>query len=1016
MDKCKEFLSNLVINTKYARYLPELKRREVWEEIVARNEQMHHDQFDWMYIKHSYSDTRMFERMIKKAYKHVYNRTIMPSMRSLQFSGKPILEANHRIYNCAWRIINEPIAFHEIFYLLLLGVGVGYSVQQHHVYQLPTIKQPTTTIHHTINDSIEGWATAVNILIEGYYSNYRTQFDYSKIRAKGTPLVSTGGFAPGPDAFRNSLTHIARIFDNAIGRKLATLEVHDVICHLSDAVLSGGIRRAALLSIFSYGDQAMMECKAGNFYETNPQRARANNSVYLPRETTTKQQFANLFKQTCINGTGEPGFIFTNDTLEYGFNPCCVQKDCLITTSEGLRRVHQLENKPFVAIVNGKEYPSKGFWCTGTKEIYEVKTNRGFSVKATDDHRILTTDGWIELKDLVIGDTLILDKSIHTAPHNQDEFELGWLLGEVWGDGGHNPDKYKSYVRFWGENNKEMCDKASNIIEKLPLDYHAPIKPNNKPCYNHTHKTYQISNKKISLFVEKYLESKTKDIKDALLNESKSFIAGFISGAFDSDGCICGDTKGGGIQLQLAQVKEEDLLKIQIMLSLFGIISSIRKMVCKKESMLPDGNGGSKLYKTKQQYRLDIGRDSVELFANIIGFSEPHKAQKLKSLIESKTKRSYKTRYEASVISITKLGEEPVYDCTVPEADSFVCNGVIVHNCEISLKNKGVCNLVTIDAHKLSQEAHKLKGKDQNEYIQSVIASAALIGTMQATYTKTPFLDKSWQQVAEDEALLGVSFTGIQDNTGIESHVIGNIEHEGYWDLETLSKYVNHINDHAANCLFDINPAKRTTCIKPEGSTSIVCGTSSGLHLPYSEYYMRRVRVNNNMGINEAMFTHNPDFIEKDVYNPNYDNVISVPIHNESVPQHESDLIRMKAEFNEIKRFKDWIDGGHNEGSNKHNVSYTLKYNRETLTESQTNELIDLLYENRYYYSGITIFPEDGGGNYQQMPFEPIDKETYEKLASKFNAIDFTGINEINVDNAHLLQANACEGGRCEIN
>ena len=247
-------------------------------------------------------------------------------MRSLQFGGKPIEISPNRVYNCAYLPIDDARAFSETMFLLLGGTGVGYSVQKHHVEQLPEIRKPNPnrTRRFVIADSIEGWADAVKALMKTYFNGgSKLRFDYSDIRPKGARLVTSGGKAPGPQPLKECLVKIEGILSEmADDSKLSTIQVHDIVCYIADAVLAGGIRRAALISLFSADDDDMIACKSGNWWETNPQRGRANNSAVLMRHKITKKFFMDLWKRVELSGAGEPGIYFNNDK-EWGTNPCC---------------------------------------------------------------------------------------------------------------------------------------------------------------------------------------------------------------------------------------------------------------------------------------------------------------------------------------------------------------------------------------------------------------------------------------------------------------------------------------------------------------------------------------------------------------------------------------------------------------------------------------------------------------------------------------------------------------------
>ena len=314
MDISNRILSDITVYMKYAKYIPELKRRETWQELVTRNMEMHIKQYPQL------------EKEIRENYMYVYRKQVLPSMRSMQFAGKPIEISPNRIYNCAFAPIDDWRVFSEIMFLLLGGTGVGYSVQKHHVDALPEIRKPNKERGRRwlVADSIEGWADAVKVLVKSYFfGGSKIEFDFSDIRAKGARLVTSGGKAPGPQPLKECLIKVEGILDSRQdGERLKPIEVHDIVCHIADAVLAGGIRRAALISLFSATDEEMIGCKSGAWWETNPQRGRANNSAVLMRHKITKDYFMDLWKRIEASGAGEPGIYLSNDK-DWGTNPCC---------------------------------------------------------------------------------------------------------------------------------------------------------------------------------------------------------------------------------------------------------------------------------------------------------------------------------------------------------------------------------------------------------------------------------------------------------------------------------------------------------------------------------------------------------------------------------------------------------------------------------------------------------------------------------------------------------------------
>lgn len=312
LDVSQKILSEITIFNKYAKYDENLKRRETWDEICRRYQNMLIDKYPSM------------KEEILININFIRERKILPSMRALQFAGSPIKKNEARTYNCCFLHIDSHLAFSETMFLLLGGTGVGYSVQKHHIDKLPVISVPVKEKKFLIGDSIEGWADAIKALMKAYFgfSKTKPRFDFSDIRPKGARLITAGGKAPGPEPLRECLFQVEKVLQRKMnGEKLTSLECHDILCYIANAVLAGGIRRAAMIALFSPDDIEMMSCKTGAWYELNEQRGRANNSAVLHRTETSKEQFDNIWKLVQSSGAGEPGISWTNNK-EWGFNPC----------------------------------------------------------------------------------------------------------------------------------------------------------------------------------------------------------------------------------------------------------------------------------------------------------------------------------------------------------------------------------------------------------------------------------------------------------------------------------------------------------------------------------------------------------------------------------------------------------------------------------------------------------------------------------------------------------------------
>lgn len=411
-NESNKLLSDIVAFRTYAKYIPHLQRRETLQETTNRTMNMHLEKFPKL------------SNEITKAFSLVHELKIMPSMRSMQFAGEAVNSNNTRSYNCSFINITYERAFSEILFLLLSGTGVGYSVQKRHVSKLPTVRKPKEEGYFRVHDSIEGWAQSLHVLLDSYFNGaIRPDFDFSAIRPKGSYLVTTGAKAPGAEPLRHMLTQVDRMLSLCIGRKLRSIEVHDMCCMIADCVLAGGIRRAALISLFDKDDEEMLKCKSGTWWEKYPYRARANNSVVLHRQETTKEQFDHVLKMCQESNAGEPGIFWTND-YDHGTNPCFTG-DTIVAIADGrngvtIKQLAEESNgiNKFQVYSAQETTHNNQFgktdkfskWTlqiknavafkTGTKEVITIILSDGSEFRCTPEHLLATKDGrWVEAKD-----------------------------------------------------------------------------------------------------------------------------------------------------------------------------------------------------------------------------------------------------------------------------------------------------------------------------------------------------------------------------------------------------------------------------------------------------------------------------------------------------------------------------------------------------------------------------------------------------------------------------------------
>lgn len=322
----KDIMSQAKFYEGYSRWSDELERYETWEEAVTRVMNMHRE-----YYKNQIEKSPELSQLINEAESLYKLKYVLGAQRALQFGGDQLLRHQMKMYNCTSSYADRPAFFGEVFYILLCGAGAGFSVQTHHVAKLPNIiERKKQAKVYEVEDSIEGWADALSVLMSSYFQGggahpefegRKVYFDLSGIRPKGS-LISGGFKAPGPEPLRRTLDKIEHLIQGLVLKgvnRLRAIDVYDIVMHASDAVLAGGVRRSATICLFSPDDQEMIEAKTGNWFVDNPQRARSNNSAVIVRDDVTREQFSTFMES--IRQFGEPGFYFVN-SKEHTTNPC----------------------------------------------------------------------------------------------------------------------------------------------------------------------------------------------------------------------------------------------------------------------------------------------------------------------------------------------------------------------------------------------------------------------------------------------------------------------------------------------------------------------------------------------------------------------------------------------------------------------------------------------------------------------------------------------------------------------
>jgi len=1005
-------LSKITVFGKYAKYVPELKRRETWDEIVNRYQAM-------MIKKYP-----KLEDQIKETTGFIREKKVLPSMRALQFAGAAAEVNNSRIYNCCYLPIDSIHSFSETMFLLLGGTGVGYSVQKHHIAQLPAITKPGKQRNYLVEDSIMGWADAVKVLMKAYLEGgFMPKFDFRAVRKKGARLITAGGKAPGPEPLKICLAHVQAVLDRKQeGESLTPLECHDILCHIANSVLAGGIRRSAMIALFSHDDEEMITCKYGNWWETNEQRGRANNSAVLKRGEIGEEEFDSLWKRIELSGSGEPGIYWTNN-LDWGTNPS-LRAGTKVLTSEGIFPIEQLEGKEFIVPNLDGQWSQAKCWKSGTNiNLIELKLDTGESYFSSPEHEwpVFINGRYVKVKASEIrdGDKLpvnVFNRETLLQKEGVGTYDEGFLAGWIYGDGciTERSDTDKRVVSL-------VVSEKDDVLEKL-LSIVKSIDGKERKTYQRGKvNEFQIGSPEFLKWLDKFgIDKKSKGLPIGIWKDwSEQMIRGFIDGLFSSDGHVPLDMHG----VVLTSSNYQLIKDVQDLLGFYGIKSSFRKKT-QKGIMFPNG------YSDKE-YTVYTIRTTVQgrkKMSSIFKLSVEHKQKNLTLSIKEKPE-FVKVQYAKR----TELHED-VWDISVKdETHCFHLPQVTTGNCcEIALRPYQFCNLCEVNVSDVTSQ----------EDLNNRVTAAAFLGTLQAGFTDFHYLRPIWSKTTQKDALLGIGMTGIGSGEILK------------YNLEAAA-HVAKLTNSMISEKIGINEAARVTCIKPSGTTSLVLGTASGIHAWHAPYYLRTMRFGKNEDLAAYLMVNHPELVEDDQLRPHDTICVRIP-----VKAPEGSIFRTETAIDTLERVKkfsnEWIKAGHNTGDNTHNVSATISIDKTrtyTIDQFLSKEVVadrydfggddgylsegyhvsdiskhdiantkydewdavgQWMWENREVYNGLSVLPY-WGGTYVQAPFEDITEDDYNSRVSHLKSIDLTKVTELD-DSVDFGQVAACAGGACEIN
>lgn len=955
MDAYQSFIHK----SRYARFIPEKNRREHWEETVSR----YVNYISSKLVDQYGHDDPVLMAEIKDA---IIKMEIMPSMRALMTAGKALDRDNTAGFNCSYLAVDDPKAFDESMYILMCGTGVGFSVERQYVNRLPEVPDE---LHESkdgpieVADSKEGWARALRKIIALLYIGEIPRWDVSKVRPEGAPLKTFGGRASGPGPLVDLFKFTVELFKKARGRKLTSLECHDLMCKIGEVVVVGGVRRSAMISLSNLSDDRMRNAKAGAWWETQVQRALSNNSaVYTekPEVGLFLQEWLSLYQSK----SGERG-IFNREASqavaaksgrrdpnhEFGTNPCseiilrpyqfCVAPDTPLITSDGITSISELADKS-VKIWNGEEWTSVIVRKTGSNQkLMRVHLSDGSYLDCTPDHRWSVKDrfmkNWkeVETQDLMNFSkyAIQVEAANVVSPVDGIDVSNAYTLGFAVGDG----CVYKETVLIDLHGSKDWDCPVEGTRYKQRLN-HAGTS-----TYVRCNATSFVSPTVVSKF-KTDASYWTKTMGEWSYNSVLQFVAGLA----DADGS---ETGTGGIRIYVNGYEKGRA--IQLVLAKHGIRCSVN--LHQKE-----GVETNLAVRKRDSWYVQI-TDCSAIPCHRLDVSSGHEPK-------------FKGKYQ-NVVSVEEIdGLHDTYCFNEPKKHKGMFGNILTYQ----------CNLTEV----------VVRTEDTLETLTRKVQLATILGTIQSTLTHFPYLRKIWQRNTEEERLLGVSLTGIYD-----SKLLNN-----YKDKQLATRLEIMRNTAVdANATFaakiGINPSTAITCVKPSGTVSQLTDSASGIHPRHDGYYLRRVRCDNKDPLTAHLIKLGiPN--EPDVTKPHATTIFTFP---KKAPKGAI----LRSEVSAIEHLELWLV--YQRHWCEHKPSVTIN-----VTETEWPEVGAWVWNHFDEISGVSFLPFDGG-TYRQAPYETITKDEYEAfLKTMPDNIEWESLVET-TDQVEGAQTLACTAGQCEL-
>lgn len=934
--------------SRYARSIEKENRRETWDETVDR------------YIEFFKNNQITSEDIRSKIpwdelREAIYNHDVMPSMRAMMTAGKALERDNVSGYNCSFVAVDSPRVFDEILYILMCGTGVGFSVERQTIAKLPEIPEelyPTeTTI--VVGDSKIGWAKAYKQLISLLYSGEVPNWDLSKVRPAGARLKTFGGRASGPEPLNDLFRFTCNMFKHARGRKLNSIECHDIICKVADVVICGGVRRSALISLSNLTDERMRNAKSGEWWNTEPQRALANNSVCYtekPEIGIFMREWQSLYESK----SGERG-IFNRVASqkmaperrerdhEFGTNPCseivlrskqfCVGPNTPLITDTGIYEISSLENTT-VNIWNGDTWTPVTVRKTGeNQQLMRVHLSDGSYLDCTPDHRWSVKTrfqkNWSEVqtKDLMEFSkySVQVQPANVIAPDTGQYVENAYTLGFAVGDG----CVYNGQVLIDCYGDKDFNCPVQGSRHKKTIK-----------------KGYNVESCRIN--ATKYVDpndvTKLKSDLSSIGGWDRKSVLNFVAGLADADGA----NAGNGIRIYLSE--EHRARQLQLALTRIGIRSSCN-------------------LHTPKGFKTNLGQRNKSLWYVQITTTIEIPTHRLKC--DNASSPPYKSKYQ-------NIKWVEVIDGS---SDTFCFNEPIKHMGLFANVLTYQCNLSEV----------VVRPNDTLEALKNKVRLATILGTLQATLVDFRYLSRAWKNNTEEERLLGVSLTGIMDHKSLS-----NVDLMRPW-LEAMKETAIETNQHYAD-LIGIERSAAITCVKPSGTVSQLVNSASGIHPRYAPYYIRTIRSDKKDPLATWMIQKGFP-VEEDVVNAS--NWVF------SFPQKSPTNSIMRDDMSAIEQLEHWAVMAKVWCEHKPSITVYVR-------EHEWLEVGAWVYKHFDIINGVSFLPHTDH-IYRQAPYQECTKEEYEQLLAKMpKGIDFSEYRE-EEDYTTSSQELACVAGGCDL-